>query len=307
MSPSRLQRALALAARQHSVITAAQCRGLGLSRDAVHRLVRRGLWEVVGPGVYRVCGTPLTWQSRAMAAALAAGPEALVSHRSAAHLWGLDGFGAPGRIEVIVRRHSRPRRRTGVMVHETNAFDTAGATTRWGVPVTSPARTLLDVAAVADDELTVQRCLDEIRRLRHAEWPEIWEALVVHTVRGRPGIRSAEAVITRRYGRNVPHLEFARLFLRLLERAGLPEPQSEVRVEVQGDAYRVDAAYPGKRVAIELDGRDHLREEVYAADRVRDNRLELAGWLVLRFTWRRFKTEPDAVVAEVRAALAARS
>ena len=73
-----------LAATQHSLVAPAQCRVVGLSRHVVHRLVRRRHWEVVAPGVYRICGSPLTWQSRAMAAALASGPEALVSHRSAA-------------------------------------------------------------------------------------------------------------------------------------------------------------------------------------------------------------------------------
>lgn len=303
LSTTPLERALALASTQHSLVTSRQCRDVGLSRDSVRRLVARGAWAREAPGLYRIAGSPRTWQSRAMAAALAAGPDALVSHRSAAHLWGLDGFGPPGRIDVTVRRHSRPRKRSGVTVHESNAFDLAGPTRRWGVPVTGAARTLIDVAAVARDELTVLRALDEIRRQRLATWPELWEMLLVHAARGRPGIVTARATISKRYGKTVPHLEFARLFLCLLERSGLPEPVSEHKVTVAGARYKIDAAYPARRVAIELDGDGHRTEAIFEGDRVRDNRLELSGWIVLRFTWCRFSTRPDEVVDEVRAAL----
>jgi Protein of unknown function (DUF559)/Transcriptional regulator, AbiEi antitoxin len=305
-SSSPLARALEIASTQHSLVTPGQCEDLGLSGDAVRRLIARGAWLREAPGVYRVVGAPRTWQGRAMAAVLAAGPEALVSHRSAAHLWGLEGFGPPARIEVTVRRHGRPRRRRGVTVHESNAYDLAAPARRWSVPVTGAARTLIDVAAVAGDELTVLRAADEIRRLRLASWPEMWETLILHTVRGRPGITTARAAIKRRYGKAVPHGDFARLFLRLIERAGLPEPVSEHPVTVSGSKYRIDAAYPSRCIAIEFDGRDHMTEESYGDDRVRDNRLELHGWLVLRFTWGRFSERPDEVVAEVRAALARR-
>jgi hypothetical protein len=296
---------LALASTQHSLVTSGQRRELGLSRGAVHRLVDRGTWLRAGPGVYRVAGSPRTWHGRALAAVLAAGPDALASHRSAAHLWGLEGFGPPGRIEVTVPRHSRPRSRPGVTVHESSAFQLAAPTRRWGVPVTGPARTVLDLAAAPGGELTVLRALDEVRRQSLATWPEIWEALVRHTARGRPGITTARAMIQKRYGKTVPHLEFARLFLGLLEQVGIPEPVSEHSVSVPGGTYRLDAAYPAWRIDIELDGRGHETEAAREDDRVRDNRLELAGWTVLRYTWARFTSHPDEIVAEVRAALAA--
>jgi hypothetical protein len=301
-----LTRVLELASTQHSLITLGQCRDLGLSGDAARRLVARGAWLREAEGVFRVAGGPRTWQSRAMAAVLTAGPDALVSHRSAAHLWGLEGFGATGRIDVTVPRHRRPRPRRGVVLHESNAFDLAAPTRRRGIAVTGPARTLIDVAAVADDELTVLRALDEIRRLRLATWPDLWQSLLVHATHGRPGIVAARSVIVRRYGRSVPHGEFARLFLLLLERAGLPDPVSEHPLVIAGRRRRIDAAYPRERVAIELDGRVHRLEHVAERDHVRDNQLELAGWIVLRFGWARFSERPGEVVAEVRAALARR-
>jgi hypothetical protein len=296
-------RLLALAATQHGLVTAAQCRDLGVSRNTVQRLIARGTLAREAPSVYRVTGAPRTWEGRALAAALAAGPGALVSHRSAAHLWGLDGFGPPGRIEVTVARHARPARRSGVVVHESLAMALADPRRRRAVPLTGPARTFLDVASGTNDLLVALRALDETRRLGHATWGELWEALLLHAASGRNGIVLARDALRRRNGRRVPDTEFARLFLRLLDDAGLPEPESEVEVTVRGSRYRVDCAYVVPRIAIELDGRDHLRPEVYDGDRARDNRLELEGWLVLRFTWRRFTSRPDEVVAEVRDAL----
>ena len=298
-----VSRLLALAGTQHGHVTAAQCRELGVSRNTVQRLIARGVLTREAPGVYRVAGAPRTWEGRALAAALAAGPGALVSHRSAAYLWGLDGFGPPGRIEVTVARHARPARRSGVVVHESLAMDLADPRRRRGVPVTGPARTFLDVAGGTDDPLVALRALDETRRLGLATWGELWEALLLHATSGRSGIVLARETLRQRNGRRVPDTEFARLFLRLLDRAGLPEPESEVEVTVRGSRYRIDCAYVVPRIAIELDGRDHLRPEVYDGDRARDNRLELEGWLVLRFTWRRFTDRPDEVVAEVRDAL----
>ncbi len=241
-----------------------------------------------------------------MAAVLSAGSGALASHRTAAHLWGLAGFPPPGRIDVTVPRHARPQRRSGVVIHETLAYDLVSATRRRGVWTTGAARTFIDLAAVLDDEIDLLRALDEIQRLRHATWPALWEALVLHARRGRPGIVRARATIKRRYGRRVPDTEFARLFMRLLDDAGLPVPVAEHWVRGEGWRYRLDLAYPGQRLAIELDGKDdHLNDAAFESDPVRGNRLCLSGWNVLHYTWRRFVDAPSEVVHEVRAALAA--
>ncbi len=297
-------RAARLAATQHGLITAAQCRDLGVTRKSIHGLIAPGAWIREGPSVYRIAGAPRTWHARATAAVLSTGPGALASRRTAAHLWGLEGFPAPGRIEVTVARHARPQRRSGVVVHETLAYDLVGATTRGGVPVTGAARTFIDLAAVLDDEIELLRALDEIRRLRRATWPALWEALILHARRGRPGIVRARAMIKRRYGRRVPDTEFARLFMLLLDDAGLPEPAVEYWVRGDRWRYRLDLAYPERLLAIELDGKDkHLTDEAFEADPVRDNRLCLAGWDVLHYTWHRFVDAPVDVVREVCAAL----
>jgi len=146
--------------------------------------------------------------------------------------------------------------------------------------------------------------LDEIRRLRLASWAELWEALVRHAVRGRSGVARYRRALDRRWGRRVPDTTFARLFMAMVDEAGLPTPEAEHVVRHGRGAVRVDLAYPRRRLAVELDGKGtHHTERAFEADRSRDNRLRLAGWTVLRYTWHRFTTEPVAVVAELRDAL----
>jgi len=98
-------------------------------------------------------------------------------------------------------------------------------------------------------------------------------------------------------GRSVPHNQFARLAERLFEDAGLPELTHEYEVTVAGHRYRIDLAYPDLKIAIELDGRGH--ETLFDEDPIRTNRLETAGWLVLRFTWRRLIEDPAGMAADV--------
>jgi hypothetical protein len=301
-SPSPDARAAAIAARQHAVIAHHQAVAAGLSPGAVWRRARSGLWLEAGPRVYRMAGAPRTWEGRALAAVLSAG-DAVLSHRSAAHLWGLEGFGPPGRIDVTVPRPRHPDRRPGLAVHRTRAWHLVDRRIRRLVPVTGPARTLVDLCAVADDGEAVA-ALDEIRRLRLASWAELWEALVRHAVRGRSGVARYRRALDRRWGRRVPDTTFARLFMAMVDEAGLPTPEAEHVVRHGRGAVRVDLAYPRRRLAVELDGKGtHHTERAFEADRSRDNRLRLAGWTVLRYTWHRFTTEPAAVVAELRDAL----
>jgi Transcriptional regulator, AbiEi antitoxin/Protein of unknown function (DUF559) len=304
---SELDVAIAERARsQHGIFTLAQARAVGMSRKAMRTRLRSGRWAVVHPGVLRVEGTPLTWEARALAACMTS-ELGLGSHLTAAHLWTPDGFGPVGLIDVTVPRHLVPRSRSGVRYHESLACDLAGATKRRGIPVTGPARTVLDVCAVVDD-FRALASLDEARRRQLASWPELWECLVLHARRGRNGIVRFRGVLDKRWGRNVPSNEFARLVERLFEDAGLPEPVHEFGVTVSGHHYRIDLAYPELLIAIELDGRHaHDNERSFDEDPIRRNRLEVAGWMVLNITWRRLVEDPAGVVADVRAAILLRS
>src|SRR5262249_47749268 len=157
-----------LARAQHGVFSLRQVHAFDATRGLIHHRLHTGRWEQLHPGVYRLAGSPLSWESRALAACLTH-DLALVSHLAAAHLWGLDDFGPVGLIDVTLPRHKRPRPHYGIRYHETLAYDLAGASKRSGIRVTGPARTVLDVCG-ATDGFRGLAALDEVRRRRLASW-----------------------------------------------------------------------------------------------------------------------------------------
>jgi hypothetical protein len=298
------RRVAALAQAQFGHFTSDQLDSLDAARRVRRHRIDAGRWERTHAGVFRLAGAPLTWESRVMAACLTV-DRSVASHVTAAHLWGLEGFGPVGVVDVTVPRHGRPRRRVGVRYHESLAFDLCGPTRRFGIPVTGAARTVLDVCAAVGDDFRALAALDETRRRSLASWTELWECLILHARRGRTGIARFRRVLERRWGRSVPHNQFARLAERLFEDAGFPDLTHEYEVVIAGHRYRIDLAYPDLKIAIELDGRGH--EVQFDEDPIRTNRLETAGWLVLRFTWRRLIEDPGGMVADVFAARRLRS
>jgi hypothetical protein len=273
----------------------------------IDRMIRSGRWLPLARGVYRLAGAPRTWEQRALALVLSAGDDALVSDLAAAHLYGLDDFGPTGRIGIVTPRHRR-RRVTGATVHESLDPHLFDARVRFGVPVTGPARTVLDVCWVVDDDLRALAALDEMLRRRHVTWDELWTCLVLHARRGRNGVARFRRILVRRWGKRPPHGAFNRTVQALLVDAGLPEPEGEVPVRVSGANYRLDLAYEDLKIAIELDDKEtHLTDAAFESDPIRDNRLKLAGWLVLHYTWERLITDPEGIVQEVREAVRTRS
>src|SRR5436305_2104854 len=131
-----------LAVRQHGLLLRAQVLDVGLTDAMIDHRIRSGRWARVCPGLYRLAGVPVSWRQRALAACLVAGPGAVVSHRSAAVLWGVSGF-RPGRVEITVPPGGS-NRSTLARVHRSPVQGVR----RDGVPVTSPARTIVDLAAV---------------------------------------------------------------------------------------------------------------------------------------------------------------
>ncbi|CAN5797747.1 DUF559 domain-containing protein [soil metagenome] len=300
------ERALGLrAARQHGVLTTADARRAGLSTSAIHRRCLAGQWVPVARGVYRVNGVPPTWEGRLTAAVLVAGEGAVVSHRAAGVLWELDGC-RPGPPEITIPR-GRTHRPADVGLHESTDLVLAGAVRRRGLPVTGAARTLLDLSSVTPLQHAEQAMNDAIRR-RLTTWPELLETLILHARRGRNGVGTFRAILDERYGERVPDSYFNQLVRRLLEDAGLPSPVSELELHDGGRfVARIDLAYPGLMFAIELDGRHHATDEGFERDRPRQNRIELLGWLVLRYTWKALTTNPGLICREVAEALRLRS
>jgi len=291
-----------LARGQHAVLTGAQAVQLGVSRKALRTRAGRGSLVTLGGDVYLVAGAPLTWEGRVLGLLLAAGPGAVASHRTAAALWGIEGFNK-GTPELTVPRGKRFRR-NGARVHESTDLALMTVRRRNGIPVSDPARTILDIARRTSDE-RLALAIESARRLNLTSWRALIATLAAHARCGRPGIVRLRRVIAENVHREeITDSDFELMVLALLVERGLPEPalHHEVR-DAQGRLIaEVDLAYPGHKIAIELDGSDHRRREVFERDRPRQNALVLAGWTVLRFTWRDYVERPDALVAAVRAA-----
>jgi len=295
-----------LAKDQHSAASRWQLRTAGVSDDDIDHQLAAGRLIREAPGAFRPWGVKRTWHTRASAALLSAQAPALISHRSAAWLYGLDEH-MPGIIDITVPRHRRPRARIGVQFHESRLFDVAAETaeTRDGLAVTGVARTILDSCAELPGLPERLDLFDEAQRLKLVDWDRLWDCLVVHTGRGRPGLRRYRDVLLTRDGTTPAGTKFARRVGLLLESAGLPTPVYEYPVAHPEGTYYLDLAYPSPRpVAVECIGRiGHDFERAFETDPVRRNWLQMQGWIVLEVTWRRFVHAPHLVVAEVRQVL----
>jgi hypothetical protein len=295
-----------LARSHHSIVTRRQLRAVDVSDDDIDHELAAGRLIREAPGVFRPWGVNRSWELRASAALLSARGPALLSHRSAAWLHGIDEH-RPGIIDVMVPRHRRPRSRPGVQFHESRMFDVAESTAniRNGLAVTGVARTILDSCSELDTLPERLDLLDEARRLKVVDWDELWDCLVVHTGRGRRGLRRYRDLLLTRDGTAPAGTKFARRVGLLLESAGIPAPAYEHPVEHEEGTYFVDLAYSApRRVAVECIGKiGHDFERAYESDPIRRNRLQLLGWIVIEVTWRRFVNAPEKVIEEVRRAL----
>ena len=286
-----------LAGQQHGCVAWWQLRELGLGEGAIRHQTATRRFIRVAPGVYVVGHTATDIYARVMAAVLRAGPGALASHGTAAWIWDV---GSGGGATIDVTRVGRGRLRWGhVVVHHTRAIDDQDRAIRENVPVTSLARTLLDCAATKPHRV-VRRMIEEAGRHGLFDLREVERACERYP-RHR-GTRPLTAILVDFKPEPITKSRLERLFLALCRRAGLPLPETNAMVE----GYEVDAVWRGQRLVVELDSRaHHLNPTAFEQDRVRDVTLQLAGYRVLRITWRRLREQPERVVAELTAFLAA--
>lgn len=210
----------------------------------------------------------------------------------------------PGPVELTVPR-GRKRNAPGI-VHR-NLLLVRDVTTVGAIPVTTPARTLLDIAAVAPRE-TVEEALDDALRRRLVSLRRLRSRVDELGRRGRPGIAMMRALLDARDPSSpVPESVFETRLLRVLRRARLPEPVLQHRIRDRGRTVAVvDFAYPDAKLAIEADGyRWHSGRVRWENDRARLNRLTLLGWRVIHVTWHDLVRRPEHVAASVRNALLA--
>jgi len=289
-----------MAETQLSVVSTDQMNACGASSTWISRAARKGVIVRDGPAVFRMGGVPRTFENRAMAAVLSVRGPAVVSHVSAAYLHGFERVLEPIRVEITVPRHRRPRARTGVKVHESLAFDLAEPTTRYAIPVTGVARTILDCAPLFQKPI---RLLDDALRRRIVTWDELWGCYLSHNVVGR-NVQPFRQILLERDGNTPPGGDFARRMADMLTSAGLPKPVFEHRVLVDGHEYYLDLAWPDRMVAVECnDAGSHNTPKAFLRDPMKRNRCEGAGWFYLEFTWWDMVHNSAEVLAQVNAAL----
>jgi len=285
-----------LAARQHGVVARRQLLDAGLRHGAIDRRVARGALHAIHRGVYAVGHAALSRHGRWVAAVLAAGPNAVLSHRAAAALWGIRDAGGPD-VDVIA---PGDRKRRGIRVHRI-ALPRDERDEHFGIPVTTPARTLLDLAEVLSPQ-QLERAVHETE-FRRLTSPLPLDALIARHPR-RKGTQALRRALQkqRQRGETVIKSEFETAFLDFTERHGLPRP----RMNEPLGPYFPDAVWPDQRLVVELDSYDiHTTRRAFEEDRARDRALTTAGYKVIRVSYRQLDSQADQLADQLRTLLTA--
>jgi very-short-patch-repair endonuclease len=276
-----------LAASQHGVVARAQLLELGYSPQSIKRRVANGRLHPIWRGVYAVGRPRVGRRGMWLAAILSCGPEAALSHESAAALWEIRPREGDA-VEVSVPEHVARRGRPGIAIHRRARLAAWELAEHHRIPVTSPARTVLDLALrVSRDHL--EAAINEADK-RDLIDPETLRAALPGFA-GQPGVAILRESLDRRTFTLTDTL-LERRFLPLARRAGLPLPQTQKRV----NGFRVDFYWPELRLVVETDGlRYHRTPAQQARDRLRDQTHTAAGLTSLRFTRAQVRYEPDHV------------
>ncbi|HET7445228.1 MAG TPA: type IV toxin-antitoxin system AbiEi family antitoxin domain-containing protein [Solirubrobacterales bacterium] len=288
-----------LADAQHGVVERSQLVRLGLGGRAVDRWLEAGALHQIHAGVYAVGHRRIPQRGWWMAAALGCGSGAVLSHWSAAELWGLRQ--ATDRA-IHVTLLPKSRHPPGIRRHSSKALPPDEVTVHEGIPVTSVPRTVLDLAAVASADIVENA-------VREAEYLELRDPLslpqLLARYRGRRGVRRMRAALARieeePSGRRRSPLE--ERFVPFLRRHDLPIPRLNAWIDAGGKRYQVDCLWPNRQI-VELDGwQGHGTKSAFRDDRTRDRRLRVAGYAITRLTWSQLDDEPTAIAADLRVLL----
>lgn len=284
-----------LANSQWGVVARWQLESIGVTLSMLKTRVARGSLTRLHRGVYVVGHRQLRPQAHTLAAVLAVGPGAVASHRDAAWLHGLRP-GNHARTDVTTTRrgvasHGR------IAVHRTSALHAEDVTEVDGIPVTTVARTLADLAGVVPPD-HLAKALSEAERLLMLDMRALERAIERTRTRTGPGLTRLRAVLADHAAHGVEHdrSRMERRFAALVREAGLPRPRLNHLVE----GVEVDAVWPRERVAVELDSWSfHHHRRAFQRDREKGNALAAAGWTVLRFTYRDVTERPREVAARL--------
>jgi very-short-patch-repair endonuclease len=295
---------LDFAAAHDGVFRREHALGFGLTRREVDSRLGTA-WQPVHEGVYRIAGAPVTWRGRLRAACWSTATLAAISHRASGGLYELPG----GRTDLVELTCIRWRRtqEVGIVVHESRRLDERDITTIDGIPVTTPERTILDLASCFPHENYLEYVVQAARRKRLITYESMRATFDRHARRGLKGVRALRLTLDRWDPTSRPtESEMETMLLQTLRHHGLPEPTLQYEVR-DGDGNllgRVDAAYPNARVAIEYDSKqEHSDEFQLARDARRRNRIASEGWVYLSARHRDLVGGGSELAAAIEAAI----
>jgi very-short-patch-repair endonuclease len=290
-----------IAGRQHEIIRGDQLRALGLGARGSQLRVRTHRLHRLYPGVYAYGRPDVLPKGRWLAAVYACGTGAALSHRAAAALHGLISWVA-GTADVTIPTRSG-RAHDGIRIHRPRRLDPADVTEVDGIPCTTVARTLLDLAATEPRWLLA-------KAINQAEIEQVLDMRAIAELADRhprhPGARRLRRALgNEEIGTDRTKSPLERRFLKLCRKARLPHPAINEWMAIEGEELQCDFVWHAQKVIVEVDGWEtHKTKRAFVDDRRRARLLLLAGWTVLRFTWAEVKDDPAGVAADVAKALA---
>lgn len=283
-----------LAERQHGVFARRQLIEFGLGTALVDHWLRRRTIEGVERGVYAFSRELLSREGHWMAAVLAAGPDAVLSHGSAAALWGMRGK-LPGPTHVTSPRKLSAR--PGLVPH-CLPFASDEVTTHDGIPTTAPGRTLFDIAhGLRPHEL--ERAMREAEYLRLGGGPSL--TALAERYRGRTGMRAVRRLLDAGWSASPTRSELEARFRIFIDEHYLPCPERNALIDLGTGRIEVDFLWRSARLVVELDGyAAHGTRRAFEDDRERDRLLQLAGFRVVRVTWHQLHRNRSALATDLR-------
>jgi hypothetical protein len=285
-------------ANQLGLITLEQTIECGMSRATRQRRCRAGEWDCPQPRVFRSLAFPSSHQQGLLAAVLSAGRGAAVSDRAAAATWGVDRFDS-SLLELSIPDDRKVALR-GALLHRIVDLEPGDVTMLGAVPITTRARTLVDLGSVARPFL-VSRALEQWLREGHVTVREVRSTLDRVARRGRSGAGVLREILdTRALGINVSDSHLEVVLAEALRAIGAPQPVYHHLVDVGADRFEIDFAYPEAMLLIEVDGYwAHTTPEAFEEDPRRRNLLLGLGYMVRTYTRKRVLSRPHAVAAEI--------
>lgn len=294
------ERILALASRQHGVVTRSQLLAAGVAVGAISHRLKKGTLQSLHRGVYRTGPITARFQPE-MAAALACGPEAVLSDLTAAGIWDMMSPRQPDSPVDVAGPRSLRGPASGVHLHRRGTLEDDEVVQRHSLPLTTPARTVLDLAAQLDPyqlERVLARAL-----ARNLVTVDAVQAMLLRHPR-RKGCRTLRMILADATGPALTRSEAEARCLALLRKGGVPRPRTNAVVR----GLEVDFFWPDRGVIVEVDGYTfHSHRNAFENDRRRDSILAADNLLVIRLTWRQIQNEPEKVLVRLGMALGART